>query len=135
LLINAFSSYLLERILVPNRAKLILGLAVLVLVVVVGWPLASSELSYFELRADLRDIASQNAVRIGLAPASTDEEIRATVVRAARKYEIPLGPEQVTLEHTGTAEDPTLYLAANYDVRVKLPWYSFALHFTPTSAR
>jgi uncharacterized membrane protein (DUF441 family) len=66
LLINVFSSYLLERILVPNKAKLILGLAVLVLVVVVGWPLASGELSYFELRADLRDIASQNAVRIGL---------------------------------------------------------------------
>jgi len=135
LLINEFSSYLLERILVPNKAGLILGLAVLVLVVIVGWPFASCELSYYELRADLRDIASQNAVRIGLASASTDEEIRSIVVRAASKYEIQLGPEQVTLQHTGTAEDPALYLAANYDVSVKLPWYSFTLHFTPSSAR
>jgi hypothetical protein len=126
---------ILERILVPNKAKLILWLAVLVLAVVVGWPFALCELSYFELRADLRDIASQNAVRIGLAPASTDDEIRATVVRAARKYEIQLGPEQVTLQHTGTAGEPTLYLAADYDVHVKLPGYSFALHFTPSSAR
>jgi hypothetical protein len=75
-----------------RTGQLILGLAVLVLAVVVGWPFASCEVSYFELRADLRDIASQNAVQIGLAPASTDDEIRATVVRAARKYEIQLGP-------------------------------------------
>ena len=82
-MISVFGSYLLERILVPNKAKLILGLAVLVLAVLVGWPIASSELAYFELRADLRDIASQNSARIGLAPASTDEEIRAAVVRDA----------------------------------------------------
>ena len=119
----------------PNKPKLILGSAVSVLVVAVGWSFASCELSYFELRADLRDIASQNAVRIGLAPASTDEEIRATVVRAARKYEIQLEPQQVKLQHSGTAEDPTLYLAADYDIRVELPLYSFTLHFTPSSAR
>jgi len=120
---------------VPNKAKLILGLAVPVLAVLLGWSFASCELSYFELRADLRDIASQNAVQIGLVPESTDDEIRATVVRAAGKYEIQLGPEQVTLQHTGTAREPTLYLAADYDVHVKLPGYSFTLHFTPSSAR
>jgi hypothetical protein len=134
-LISVFGSYLLERILVPNKAKLILGLAVLVLAVLVGWPIASSELAYFELRADLRDIASQNAAHIGLASASTDEEIRAAVVRDARKYEIPLEPEKVTLQHTGTAEEPTLYLAADYDARIKLPGFSFTLHFAPSSAR
>jgi len=62
----------------PNKTKVILGLAILLLVVLVGWPIASCELSYFELCTDLCDIASQNSVRIGLAPASTDEEIRAT---------------------------------------------------------
>ena len=118
-----------------KRPKLLLGLAVLALAFVVGWQIASSELAYFELRADLRDIASQNAVRIGLAPASTDEEIRTAVLRDARKYEIPLKPEQVTLRHTGTAEEPSLYLAADYDVHIKLPGYAFTLHFAPSSAR
>lgn len=118
-----------------KKAKLILGLAVLALAFAVCWPAASSELAYFELRADLRDIASQNAVRIGLASANTDEEIRAAVIRDARKYEIPLEPEQVTVEHIGTAEEPALSLAANYDVRIKLPGYSFTLHFAPSSAR
>jgi hypothetical protein len=120
---------------VLKKTKLMLGLALLALAFVVGWPIASSELVYFELRADLRDIASQNAVRIGLASASTDEEIRAAVIRDARKYEIQLKPEQVTLQHTGTAEEPALYLAAEYDARIKLPGYSFTLHFAPSSAR
>ena len=120
-----------------KKTKVMLGLAVLALALafVVGWQIASSELAYFELRADLRDIASQNATRIGLAPANTDEEIRAAVVRDARKYEIPLAPEQVTLQRSGTAEDPALYLAASYDVHIKLPGYSFTLHFSPSSAR
>ena len=43
------------------------GLAALALAFVVGWQIASSKLAYYELRADLLDIASQNAVRIGLA--------------------------------------------------------------------
>lgn len=118
-----------------KKIKLMLGLAVLALAFVVGWQIGSSELAYFELRADLRDIASQNATRIGLAPASTDEEIRAAVVRDARKYEIPLEPEQVTVQHPGTTEAPALYLVAGYDVHIKLPGYSFTLHFTPSSAR
>ncbi len=51
-----------------GKAKLILGLAVLAMAVVAGWPIASCELANLELREDLRDIAAQNAVRIGLAP-------------------------------------------------------------------
>ncbi len=118
-----------------GKAKLILGLAVLAMAVVAGWPIAWCELANLELREDLRDIAAQNAVRIGLAPPSTDEYLRSTVVRAAKEHEIQLEPEQVTLHRTGTAEAPILYLAADYNVHVKLPGYSFTLHFTPSSAR
>jgi len=118
-----------------GKTKLILGLAVLALAVAASWPLASCELANLELRADLRDIAAQNAARIGLASPSTDEDLRRTVVRAAKEYEIQLEPEQVILQRTGTAEAPILYLAVDYNVRVKLPGYSFTLHFTPSSAR
>ena len=118
-----------------GKAKLILGLGVLAMAVVAGWPIASCELANLELRGDLRDIAAQNAARIGMAPPSTDEDLRNTVVRAAKEHEIQLDPEQVILQRTGTAEAPFLYLAADYNVRVKLPGYSFTLHFTPSSAR
>ena len=118
-----------------GKAKLILGLAVLATAVIAGGPIASCELANLELREDLRDIAAQNAARIGLAPPSTDEDLRNTVVRAAKQHEIQLEPEQVILHRTGTAEAPILYLAADYDVRLKLLGYSFTLHLTPSSAR
>ena len=41
----------------------------------------------------------------------------------------------MTLQHTGTAEEAALYLAADYDAHIKLPGYSFTLHFAPSSAR
>ncbi|MGD0957891.1 MAG: hypothetical protein ABR953_13830 [Candidatus Acidiferrales bacterium] len=118
-----------------RKAKLILGLAVLALAVIVGWPIASSELANFELREDLRDLAAQNGAGIGLTAPSTDEDLRSTVVREAREREIQLEPEHVTMVRTGGAEAPSLYLAADYRARVKLPGYSFTLHFTPSSAR
>jgi len=54
-----FGSYLLGRIAVLKKTKLILGLTLLALAFVVGWQIASSELAYFELRADLRDIGGR----------------------------------------------------------------------------
>ncbi|MGD1211809.1 MAG: hypothetical protein ABR973_10695 [Candidatus Acidiferrales bacterium] len=51
-----------------RKAKLILGLAVLALAIIAGWPIASCELANLELREDLRDLAAQNGARIGLAP-------------------------------------------------------------------
>src|SRR5260370_7109713 len=96
-----------------GKAKLILGLVVLAMAVVAGWPIAWCELANLELREDLRDIAAQNAVRIGLAPPSTDEYLRSTVVRAAKEHEIQLEPEQVTLHRTATAPPPILTLSAN----------------------
>ena len=134
-MINVLSSDLLERIVVMGKAKLILGFAVLALVVAVGWPIASCELANLELREDLQDLAAQNGARIGLAAPSTDEDLRSTVIREANEYDIHLEPEQVIVHRMGTAQPPILYLAADYNARVKLPGCSFTLHFTPSSAR
>jgi uncharacterized protein (DUF58 family) len=118
-----------------GKAKLILGLAVLALAGVAGWRIASCELAYFELREDMRDLAAQVPSRIGLTPQNTDEEFRSAVIRRAEEHEIRLEPEQVTVRRTGKAEAPIMYLAADYRVRVKLLGFSFAFHFTPSSAK
>lgn len=76
-------------------------------------------------------MASQGAVRIGLARPETDDEIRSDIIRNAKEYGIQLEPNQVTVQRTGPADAPALYLAADYKVPVKLPGYSFALHFAP----
>jgi hypothetical protein len=118
-----------------RKAKLILGSVILALAVITGWQIASSELANIKLRQDLRDLASTLGVRYGYVPPSTDEQLRSDVIREAKEYHIQLEPKQVTVQLTGTAEAPIIYLAADYKVRVKLPGYSFTLHFTPSSTK
>ena len=118
-----------------GKARLILGLVILALAVAAGWQVASCELANIELRDDMRDLATQLGSRIGLTPASTDEEFRSAVIRKAEEHEIPLEPEQVTVRRTGTEEAPIIYLAADYKVRIKLIGFAVTFHFTPSSAK
>lgn len=118
-----------------RNAKLILGLAVLAFAIIAGWQIASCELTNLEFREELRDIAAQGGARIGLLSFNTDEELRNAVIRGAKKHEIQLAPEQITVERSGTPPAQTIYLAVDYKARVTLPGFSFALHFNPSSAR
>jgi hypothetical protein len=118
-----------------GKGKLILGLAVLALAVIAGWQIVSCELANLALREDLRDIASQAGAYIGLVPFNSDEDFRNAVVGAAQSHDIQLAPEQVTVQRTGTVPAQSIYLAVDYKAHVKLPGFSFALHFHPTSAR
>jgi hypothetical protein len=56
------------------------GLAAIALIFIRGWQIAACEWAYYELREDLRDIAAQNGLRIGLNGADTDDAIRGYVV-------------------------------------------------------
>lgn len=129
---NELNSYLLRRIV--GKAKLILGLTVLALAVLVGWPIASCNLANLELCGDMQDLAAQVGTRIGLTPQSTDEDFRSAVVRKAKEHDIPLEPKQVTVQRTGSDDAPVIYLAADYEVLVKLLGFSFPFHFTASSA-
>jgi len=51
-----------------GKVKLILGLAVLGLVIIAGWQIASCELSNLELHEEIRDLAAQTGAYIGLNP-------------------------------------------------------------------
>ena len=86
-----------------RKAKIILGLAVLGLVLIAGWQIASCELANLEFQSDLRDVAAEIAARIGLSSPTTDEELRNLVIRKAERYEIPLQPDQVTVQHRAAA--------------------------------
>jgi hypothetical protein len=37
------------------------------------------------------------------------------------------------VRRSGTLKDPVVYLAADYQTRVRVLGYSFTLHFTPSS--
>jgi hypothetical protein len=43
--------------------------------------------------------------------------------------------QQVTVQRSGTAEAPVIYLSVDYRARANLLGYSLILHLTPTSER
>jgi hypothetical protein len=71
----------------------------------------------------------------GLVDFNTDNDFRSAVIRKAEQYDIYLQPEQITVRRSGALKEPIIYLAADCKARVRLPGYSFTLHFTPSSAQ
>jgi hypothetical protein len=119
---------------VVRRITIIPGIAVLVLMVLVGWQVGSWELSNMNLQEEMQDLASQAGTHVGFVPPSSDEEVSRAIIRRAKEHGIELNPTQVTVRRTNPGEKTsTLYLAADYTVPVNLAFFSFKLHFAPSS--
>jgi hypothetical protein len=109
------------------------GLAVLGLVLSLGWQIAASEIADRQLREDLHDMASQAGAKIGLLQFGSIDDFRDAVIRSAKQHGIVLAPNQVTVHRTGAGVNAVVYLAADHTEPVELPGFSFNLHFTTTS--
>ena len=98
-----------------------------------GWQLAACEFGNYELRDDLKDVATMGGSRIGLLAESSDADLREAVVRRAAQHRIhPCGgPDSGTAVRT--AEHPTIFLATKYRARVVMPGISLILHLKATS--
>jgi hypothetical protein len=117
-----------------RRIKIILGVAVLILAVLASWQIGACELANMNLQEDLRDMASQAGTHIGFVPPSSDEDVSRAIIRKAKEHGIELKAAEVTVRRTNAGEKTsTLYLAADYTVPVNLAFFSFSLHFTPSS--
>lgn len=113
--------------------KIILGAAVLILAVVAAWQIGSCELANMNLQEDLRDLASQASTHVGLVGPISDEDMSLAVIRKAKEHGIELKPTEVTVRRTNPGPTSTLYLAADYTAPVTIVFFSFGLHFTPSS--
>ncbi len=114
-------------------AKIMLAIAVLLVIVVLGWQIGSCEVANFELQDDMKDLASQAGARIGLSHPPSDDDLRETIVRKAKERGIELKPDWVKVRRTGSGDASTVYLEADYDILVKLSGFAFALHFKPSA--
>lgn len=117
-----------------KRIKIIAALAAFYFLVSAGWQVGACELANIELKDDLQDISTQLGVRIGASDAPSDEDLRATVLRKAEKYNIALAPEQVIVIRDGYGKDANIYLEADYSIPIYLPRYTFFMYFSPSSA-
>ena len=116
-----------------GKIKVIVGLLLFALVMSTAWQLASCEFANYEFRDDLKDIAAMGGLRVGLLAQSSDNDLRDAVIRRAAGHEIQLGPNQILVQRSGTAENPKVFLVAKYRSRVVLPGFSLIFHFTATS--
>jgi len=117
-----------------RNAAVILGLAALLLAAFAAWQITACYVANSELQSDMKDLAVQNSARIGLAPISTEEELRNALLDRAKEHGIQLAPEQVTVQRTITSKVLAISLAADYEVRVNLLGLSFTIHFNPSSS-
>jgi len=109
--------------------KAVVGFLVMIGIAYSGFQIVPPEMTNYSFTDDLRNIAMVG----GANPHETDQELLAEVMKKAQEREIPLKPEQVTVQRIGTPGAPAVYIAADYSVPVSLPGYSFILHFTPSS--
>ncbi|MGC2448283.1 MAG: hypothetical protein WA477_11610 [Candidatus Sulfotelmatobacter sp.] len=112
-----------------GTVKALFGFLAIIGVIYAGFQIIPPELTNYSFQDDLRNIAMVG----GANPHETDQELIDSIVKKAREHQITLAPEQVTVQRIGTPGAPAVYVAADYNVPVSLPGYSFSLHFTPSS--
>jgi hypothetical protein len=111
------------------------GFVVFVMASIVGWQIAASYVANDELQNDMNDLAAQPGARVGLAPLSSEDELRSRVIAKAKDHGIQLVPGQVAVQVTTTPDTWVIYLAADYQAPVNMLVFSFPLHFMPSSLR
>jgi hypothetical protein len=109
--------------------KATFGFLVVIGAIYVGFQIIPPELRNYSFQDDLRDVAMSG----GANPRTTDQQLIDAVIKRGQDHQIVLTPENVTVQHIGTPGLNAVYVAADYNVPVSLPGYSFILHFTPSS--
>jgi hypothetical protein len=109
--------------------KAIFGILVIGAVFYAVYQVVPPELSNYAFTDDLKDIS----LMAGANPRTSDQDLVNQILQKAEDHQIPLTPDQVTVQHFGTPGARAVYVAADYSVPVNLPGYSFTLHFTPSS--
>lgn len=112
-----------------GTVKALIGFLAIVAVIYCGFQIIPPELTNYSFQDDLKNIAMVG----GANPHQTDQELIDSVLKKAQEHQIALAPEQVTIQRIGTPGSPAVYVAAEYNVSVNLPGYSFVLHFNPSS--
>ena len=108
--------------------KLMLGVAIFCAVGLVGLKLIPPFFSNYELEDAMKTEAIQATYTT-----RTEEDVRETIIKQARNYDIALTPKQVTVSRVGGMGTGSLSIEADYSVPVSLPGYSTAIEFHPSS--
>ena len=108
--------------------KLIFGVAVFGALVLLAIKLIPPFFSNYEFEDTIRTEALQATYST-----RSEEDIRDTIIKQARNYDIALTPKQVHVTRTGGLGNGSLAIEADYSVPIELPGYSTTIDFHPST--
>jgi hypothetical protein len=111
-----------------GTVKAIFGVAVMVAVAIVCIKLIPPYFSNYEFEDSIKNEALQSTYG-----SRTEDDIRDTVIKHAREYDIPLTAKEVHVTRSGNSGTGTLSIDADYTVPVNFPFYTTTLEFHPSS--
>ena len=107
---------------IATRLRQAAGVAVLVVLVVLGVRLIPIYIHNQELQQFVEDVTHRAA-----APTSSDDVLRSWVLTKAADLELPVVADNVHIQRSPEA----VHVEVRYSVRVDLPLYTVDLHFYP----
>jgi hypothetical protein len=108
--------------------KLIFGVAVFLALVLVGIKVIPPFFSNYELEDAIKTEALQSTYTT-----RSEDDVRDTIIKQARNYDIALTPKQVHVSRVGGMGNGSLAIDAEYSVPIELPGYSTTLDFHPST--
>jgi hypothetical protein len=108
--------------------KAILGVVLMVAVAIVCVKLIPPYFSNYEFEDFIKNEALQSTYG-----SRSENDIRDSVIKHARDYDIELTATQVKVTRSGINGVGSLAIEANYSVPVNLPGYSMTLEFHPST--
>jgi hypothetical protein len=109
--------------------KLILGFALFGAIGLISIKVIPPFFSNYEFEDSIKNEAMQSTYST-----RTEDDIRESVIKHARDYDIALTPKQVKVSRTGGYGTGSLLIEAEYSVPLELPGYSTTLNFHPSTA-
>lgn len=109
--------------------KLVFGVGMFLAMILVGVKVIPPFFANYQFEDTLKEDAVQATYST-----HSEEDIRNTVVKHAREFDIPLTPQQVRVSRVGGFGTGTLNIEAEYSVPLDLPGYSTTLNFHPSSS-
>ncbi|MGD0986685.1 MAG: hypothetical protein ABR874_02670 [Candidatus Sulfotelmatobacter sp.] len=86
-------------------------------------------LNNYSFSDDLKTVAMMDSSSLQ----KTDEDVRNDVLKKAKERDLPIEGKQITVQRINSPGLSAVYVAADYNVTVNLPGYSFDMHFNPSS--
>jgi hypothetical protein len=102
--------------------KFAVGVALIAAVIVIGIYVIPPYFANYQFEDEIKNQAMTLTYT-----SKSEDEIRQIIYRRASDMEIPIAPEQISVQRTGNMGTGSLMIEANYTVHVNLPGYPFDL--------